>query len=151
MPKDASYHRAAVFYNEQLAIRAEKLVEELEHEEVSRWARSVGKQHRFHEGRHQRALDKIENAGKKTVETEDGGEDRVVDDERIVHKSAVDGEFVTAAEAEANPDTTYETTVEVPQAPAPVEDAADISQTPSPVSNMPNVGTPGEEMEGEVS
>lgn len=137
MSKDASYHEAAVFYNEQLAIRAEELVTEIGEKfgEVDpyRWARSVGKQHRFHEGRHKKALDKIRR-GEKTVETEDGGEDRVVDDTRVVHKSSVDGEFVSAAEAKENPDTTYATSVDVPTPaqPQPVEDGPDMSQTPQP-------------------
>lgn len=147
MPKDASYHRAAVRYNEQLAIRAEELVDELEHEEVSRWARSVGKQHRFHEGRHRRALDKIEHGGKKTVQTEDGGEDRVIDDERIVHRSAVDGRFVTEEAAEQSPDTTVSETMDapVPAEPSPVEDAADESKAPEPVEDAAPVPSGGEE------
>ena len=146
MSKDASYHEAAVYYNEQLAIRAEQLVDEISERfgEVDpfRWARSVGKQHRFHEGRHKKALDKIRR-GEKTVNTEDGGEDRVVDDERVVHKSAVDGQFVSAAEAAEDPDTTYETTVEVPTPAQRVEAGPDMSQAPAPVA----VDVSGEEQE----
>jgi hypothetical protein len=148
MQKDASYHKAAVYYNSELAKRAEDLVDELEHDEVRRWARSVGKQHRFHEGRHKKALQKIESGGAKTAETEDGGEDRVVDDERIVHKSAVDGEFVSAEEAEANPKTTYETSVAVPA--HPVDAGPDMSKSPDPVEVTPQPApTPVEDGAGE--
>lgn len=153
MSKDASYHEAAVYYNEQLAIRAEELVTEIDEKfgEVDpyRWARSVGKQHRFHEGRHKKALDKIRR-GEKTVETEDGGEDRVVDDQRVVHKSSVDGEFVSAAEAKENPDTTYATSVDVPTPaqPQPVEAGPDMSQTPQPVAvGVEDTPAPVEEKE----
>lgn len=59
MPKDVSYHKAAVRYNEELAIFAEDLADTLENEEVQRWCRSVSKQHKFHAGRHKRALDNL--------------------------------------------------------------------------------------------
>lgn len=136
MQKDASYHKSAIEYNEEIAEFTEKLAERLEHEEVQRWSRSVARQHRFHAGRHQKALDKLQSSSAETVNTEDGGEDRVVEDERVVHKSSVDGEFVSEAEAQENPDTTYETTVDVPPPAAqPVEDGPDMSQTPQPVSD----------------
>lgn len=80
MLKDASYHQAAIQYNGELAKFAEDLADELGHPEVERWARSVAKQHRFHEGRHQKALDKIERHQAKTVNTEDGGEDTTVEE-----------------------------------------------------------------------
>lgn len=114
IPKDASYHRSAVMYNEELAAFAEELSTRLPHEEVARWARSVSKQHKFHAGRHKKALAKLaQNSDTKSVETEDGGEDHIVEDERVVHKSAKDGKFVSAAEADANPDTTFEEHVPV--------------------------------------
>jgi hypothetical protein len=58
--KDVTYHRSAIFYNEELAARAEALVDEVEHPEVKKWCRSVGKQHRFHAKRHQASLAKLE-------------------------------------------------------------------------------------------
>lgn len=65
MQRTASYHRAAIQYNEKLAEYAGDLAEKLEHEEVRRWCRSVSKQHVFHARRHQRALDRIENKKSK--------------------------------------------------------------------------------------
>lgn len=61
MQKDASYHKAAIQYNEDLADFAEALAEKLEHAEVARWSRAVSKQHKFHAGRHKKALAKLEN------------------------------------------------------------------------------------------
>lgn len=82
--KDASYHEAAIQYNESLAGHAEDVAKELDHPEVARWSRSVAKQHRFHAGRHRKALEKIQSkTGPKTVETEDGGEDAVIDETSI--------------------------------------------------------------------
>jgi hypothetical protein len=105
MQKDASYHKSAIQYNEELADFAEDLAGRLEHEEVARWARSVSKQHRFHFGRHQKALHNLEHPT-QVINTEDGGEDRVIDDEQIVHRSAESGQYVTEDFAENNPATT---------------------------------------------
>lgn len=60
MQKENSYHRDAVRYNEALAEAAEAVSAELDHPEPKQWATSVGKQHRFHQKRHQAALDKAE-------------------------------------------------------------------------------------------
>lgn len=80
MQKDASYHEAAIKYNEELADFAQELSGRLENEEVSKWSRAVSKQHKWHAGRHKRALAKILNRGKGAVEnTEDGGEDQALD------------------------------------------------------------------------
>lgn len=65
MQKDASYHKAAIKYNEELAVFAANLSKEVEHEEVSKWCMSVSRQHEFHAGRHQKALDKLENKKQK--------------------------------------------------------------------------------------
>lgn len=129
MLKDRSYHESAIQYNEELAEFAEGLAERIEHEEVARWSRSVAKQHRFHAGRHKKALQKLDTQSVKTVDTEDGGEDRVLDDERVVHRSAVSGKFVDASFSDDNPDTTTEERVDVPR---PVE--------PAPVENSPTPG-----------
>ena len=56
MQKDASYHKSAIQYNEELADFAGALADRLEHEEVARWARAVSKQHRFHAERHKKAF-----------------------------------------------------------------------------------------------
>lgn len=133
MLKDASYHEAAIQYNGELAEFAEKLADRLKHPEVERWARSVAKQHRFHEGRHKKALDKIERQQTKSVDTEDGGEDRVLDDEHVVHRSAEDGKFVTAEEAKDNPSTTVEEHVST--SPVSTPDGPDASQAAQPVEN----------------
>ena len=63
MHKDIIYHKSAIQYNEELADFAEALSDKLEHEEVARWARSVSKQHRFHAGRHKKALSKLQTNG----------------------------------------------------------------------------------------
>ncbi len=129
MHKDRSYHESAIMYNEELAEFAEELSERLENEEVARWSRSVAKQHRFHAGRHKKALQKLENQSVTTVNTEDGGEDRVVDDERVIHRSAVSGEFVSEEYSDDHPRTTTE---EHMDAPTPVETM--------PVENNPTPG-----------
>jgi hypothetical protein len=54
-------HRDAVHYNEALAVAAENVAAELEHEEIKGWATGVGKQHRYHEKRHRAALAKLES------------------------------------------------------------------------------------------
>lgn len=59
MAKDLAYHKAVVHYNEELAAAAEKLAEEIEHETVKKWCVSVGKQHRAHAKRHQKAIDRL--------------------------------------------------------------------------------------------
>lgn len=59
MPKDAAYHESAIRYNQEIAQFAEDLAPTLEDEEVQRWSRAVAKQHRFHEGRHKKALSKL--------------------------------------------------------------------------------------------
>lgn len=73
MPKDASYHEAAIRYNEEIAAFAEDLSERLEHEEVARWSKAVGKQHRFHGGRHKRALNKIRQSEMEDSPSPDPG------------------------------------------------------------------------------
>lgn len=68
MPQDASHYECAVRYNEILAIQAESLALTLEDPVVAGWARSVAKQHRYHEQRHRRSLEraqKIERAKAK--------------------------------------------------------------------------------------
>lgn len=110
MMKDASYHKSAIQYNEELAEFAEGLSSRLEHPEVSRWARSVSKQHKFHAGRHKQALSKMEHPS-PPEETR----------EEVVHKSAVDGQFVSPEFSDENPDTTYEQTVDIPVGPGNVE------------------------------
>jgi hypothetical protein len=110
MHKDISYHRAAVQYNEELANLAEDLANRLEHEEVARWALSVSKQHRFHAGRHKKALTRLENAPEGTVDEgddeEDKNEDVVPPEEQVAYRSAETGEYVSEEFAEANPTTT---------------------------------------------
>lgn len=109
--KDRVYHESAIIYNKELAEHAEELTSRIKDPTVRKWCQSVAKQHRFHEGRHTRALEKLNTHGGTTVETEDGGEDRVIDDEQFVHRSAIDGKYVSAEEAEDNPDTTVRETV----------------------------------------
>lgn len=60
MQKDQSYHEAAIIYNTRLAEFAEELAETLKDDEVQRWCRAVGKQHRFHAKRHQSSLANLE-------------------------------------------------------------------------------------------
>lgn len=110
--KDRGYHESAIIYNQELAELAEELVDRVQNDVVKHWCRSVAKQHRFHEDRHTKALAKLDTHGGKTVETEDGGEDRVIDDHVVVHRSAVDGKFVSEETAEENPDTTVADTIE---------------------------------------
>lgn len=115
MQKDRSYHEAAIQYNEEIENFANELATRLQHEEVARWARSVAKQHHFHAGRHKKALAKFDSQDVDTVNTEDGGEDRVFDDEKVVHRSAASGQFVTQEFADDHPRTTVEETVDAPE------------------------------------
>lgn len=114
MLKDVSYHESAVRYNEELQVYAEKVAETLEHPEIKKWCLSVARQHKFHAGRHKKALQKLQEQGEEgaTINTEDGGEDRVIDDEHIVHRSAESGQFVTEDEADEHPSTTVAETIE---------------------------------------
>ena len=59
MLKTKSYHESAIVYNEKLAEFAEELSKKLVNEEVQRWCKAVGKQHRFHAKRHRAALERI--------------------------------------------------------------------------------------------
>lgn len=64
MKGTTDYHRSAIRYNEALAAAAEGLENdpEITDEEVAKWGRGVGKQHRFHAKRHKAALAKLEKA-----------------------------------------------------------------------------------------
>ena len=57
--KDETYHKSAVFYNEEMAKAAENLAENVEHPIIQKWCRAVGKQHRYHEKKHRNALDRM--------------------------------------------------------------------------------------------
>lgn len=95
--KDVTYHRSAIFYNEELAARAEALVEEVEDPEVKKWCRSVGKQHRFHAKRHMSALAKLE----KEPNEASGESDVAVEAQvAVLSTSDVPVEAVTLAPAE---------------------------------------------------
>lgn len=114
--KDESYHQSAILYNEELATFADDLAGKIESEEVARWSRSVAKQHRFHAGRHKKALDKIRKSLAKTVNTEDGGEDVVIDEN--VNSSAPAQES-TLAKQDASPTDTPAPTDNQPKPTAP--------------------------------
>lgn len=58
--KDRSYHEGAILYNEELADKAEELIERIEHPVPKKWVTSVAKQHRFHEKRHRAALERLD-------------------------------------------------------------------------------------------
>jgi rubrerythrin len=60
MEKDASYHKSAIQFNEELADFARELAQKLENEEVRRWARVTSKQHRYHANKHKKSLARIE-------------------------------------------------------------------------------------------
>lgn len=106
--KDVTYHRSAILYNEELAARAEALVDEVEDPEVKKWCRSVGKQHRFHAKRHQSALTKLENelgSQEKAVEASSSESDVNVEAQvAVLEPSDVPVEAVTLAPAEVEVD-----------------------------------------------
>lgn len=142
MQKDASYHKAAIQYNEELADFAEGLADRLDHEEVSRWCRSISRQHKFHAGRHKKALSKLEE-DPMSIEDDEDVETAVVDDIGIVHRSAETGEFVSSDYAEDNPSTTVTETI--PKAEGDIHNpfevkntdaAPDASQAAEPVENQ---------------
>lgn len=123
--KDESYHESAVYYNEEVQKAIEKIAENIAHPVPRKWALSVARQHKYHAGRHRRALTKLREEGAgAVVETEDGGEVVVLDDERTVHRSAESGQFVSEETADAHPATTVQETVEVPPAAAEGVDAS---------------------------
>lgn len=59
MQKDASYHRSAVQYNEELEKFARELAKRLEHPQIKKWALSVARQHKFYRIRHKKALNYV--------------------------------------------------------------------------------------------
>lgn len=65
MQDKAIYHASAVEYNTKFGDLAADLAECLEDPQVKKWCLSIAKQHRYHQARHQRALDKLQ-----TVEAE---------------------------------------------------------------------------------
>jgi rubrerythrin len=73
--KNESYHRAAIMYNDELAIFAAELSDRLEHPEVARWARSVSNQHKYHARGHKKALSRLERKQKKFEEIQVVDED----------------------------------------------------------------------------
>lgn len=144
--KDLSYHESAVRYNEELYKFAEELAKTIDHPEPKRWCLSVAKQHKFHFGRHQKALKNLRNEAEgAVVNTEDGGEDTVLDDERTVHRSAETGRFVDEETAEENPATTVAETVTVPRA---TGDALKPFEAP-PVPSQPVDASPDPELAAE--
>lgn len=74
MKGTTDYHRSAIRYNEALAAAAEGLENdpEITDEEVSKWGRGVGKQHRFHAKRHKAALAKLERAEQQNDDSQSG-------------------------------------------------------------------------------
>lgn len=92
--KDISYHSSAVKYNEGLAEAAERLAEEVENDEVKKWCKSVGKQHRFHAKRHAAALAKLENAKAKPEKAEKN--DHPEDNESTIEAGAEEKHEVNA-------------------------------------------------------
>lgn len=122
--KDQSYHEAAVSYNKQLFEHAKEVAETIDHPIIRKWCLAVANQHKFHLGRHEKALKKLEGQSTgSVVDTEDGGEDTVIDDVRTVHRSAESGQFVTKDEADESPATTVQEHVEVPPSAAEPVDA----------------------------
>lgn len=127
MPKDKRHHEAAVMYNEELADFAEDLAARLPDSEPKKWCVAVSKQHRYHANKHKAALAMIDNQGEAVEELDSGGqiedvpaEDEIIEpsqyngDDKIVHRSAETGQFVTEDFADENPATTVEESVEVP-------------------------------------
>lgn len=83
MPRDVSYHKAAIQYNDELADFAEDLANRLEHEEVARWSRAVVKQHRFHSKCHNDALTQLEAPKEETSPEKDSVGDAHTDPDPV--------------------------------------------------------------------
>lgn len=98
--KGTKYHESAIQYNTELAECAEDLMTRLEDEEVVKWANSVAKQHRFHEGRHKRALEKLKDSEEDHV-VEEAAEnpDTTVEE----HMDAIPVEVPVSTEQDAEP------------------------------------------------
>lgn len=130
MQKDEQYHASAIKYNDELAKAAGELADELTHPTIAGWSRSVSKQHEFHAGRHRKALAKLRRDNSSDVKTEDGGEDRVVE-ESIGDQQKAFAQEQTDREASESLNTPVEdppsTGVDTPAAPDPTQAAEPVS------------------------
>ena len=133
MQKDEQYHASAIKYNDELAKAAGDLAEELTHPTIAGWSRSVSKQHEFHAGRHRKALAKLRRDNSDDVKTEDGGEDRVVEESVAdqQRKFAEQQENQTREPSYLSPqpqeDAPPSTGVDTPVAPDPTQAAQPVS------------------------
>lgn len=59
MSKDLAYHEAVVDYNQQFAEFAEQVVDSIEEPTVKKWCASIARQHRVHERRHRRIVERL--------------------------------------------------------------------------------------------
>lgn len=124
--KDASYHQAAIQYNDELADFAEDLSARINHEEVARWPKSVSKQHRFHAGRHRKALEKLE----RSSET-DSSPSALAPDEHIVRTTEGNLEVVSDTEAVPALSPTEQTPALTPFELAKAKSAANKTEDPA--------------------
>lgn len=136
MPKDASYHKAAIRYNEELATFSENLAKKLENDEIKRWARSVSRQHKLHAGHHRKALKRLKNSfrGRKRNQ-----ETNVTDN---APKSIEQEQADFAAKMEAQENAPENPTPEAPAAEPTEERPESEPTTPDPVENAPDTDTP---------
>lgn len=151
MAKDASYHKAAIKYNESLAEAASKLAETLEHEVIKRWCRGVARQHRFHAMKHKKLLNRMENKKmnekKAVVETNDiAGGGGSADPEDNLSVEEQQRRFAERMENQGSDDDPTETPAPVDPAPAapPVESSPDPEQAAEPAdggAGVPDVET----------
>ena len=157
MPKDASYHTAAIRYNEELAVFAEGLAKQLENDEIKRWARSVSRQHKLHAGHHRKALKRLKNSfrgrkhKKETHLTEE--HPKSIEQEQADFAARMEAQDIAGGGGSADPE---DTTTPAPSpvendptpepAPEPVEDNPDPEDAPEPVST--GVGTTGNQAGG---
>jgi rubrerythrin len=137
MQKDEQYHASAIKYNDELAMAAGKLADELTHPTIAGWSRSVSKQHEFHAGRHRKALAKLRRDNSSDVKTEDGGEDRVVEE------SIADQQKAFAEEQSAKEESTVD---ETPPPGIPPSTGVDTPAAPDPAQAAEPVSNQGQEV-----
>lgn len=141
MPQPASYYRAAVKYNEELATFAGNLAEDLDDDVVKRWCLSVSRQHKFHAAKHGRLLARAEKLEQEEAIAGGGGsadpEDAV--DEPTREQTIEEQQAEYAAKMEAQTENTPSDLPDPTETPEPVDaPQPDPAETPEPVENAPS-------------
>jgi hypothetical protein len=160
MPKDASYHKAAIRYNEELAVFADNLSSKLENDEIQRWARSVSRQHKIHAGHHRKALKRLKNSlrGRRKNQEKNVTENatKTIEQEQAEFAASMEAQNIAGGGGSADPEDatpTEERPESQPTEPPPVEGTPDTGgENPEPQPVPAGVGAaPSGDQSGGVS